>query len=72
METNKNNVLILDPGYLNKSVLREILVKNGFNVHISTNEADAAAAIDNFKPDIILCRASAKMIENNSLLCGHS
>ncbi len=65
----KNNVLILDPGYLDKSVLREILVKNGFNVHISANEADAESAIGRFKPDIVLCRASSRMIENNTLLC---
>jgi EAL domain-containing protein (putative c-di-GMP-specific phosphodiesterase class I)/DNA-binding response OmpR family regulator len=70
METKKNNILILDPGYYGKSILREILVKSGFDVHLSASETDAAAAIDTFKPDIILCRASGKMIKNNSLMCG--
>lgn len=72
MESKQNNVLILDPGYVNKSVLREILVKNGFNVHISTDETDASAAIDSFRPDIILCRASTRMIQDNILMCGFS
>jgi EAL domain-containing protein (putative c-di-GMP-specific phosphodiesterase class I)/DNA-binding response OmpR family regulator len=70
METNKNNILILDPGYYEKSVLRDILLKNGFNVHVSTSDTDAVAAMDTFRPDIILCRASAKMIKNDSMMCG--
>jgi len=70
MKMKKNNVLILDPAYVDKSVLREILVKNGFHVHICVNEPDAINAIDTFKPDIILCRASARMIQNSTLLCG--
>jgi EAL domain-containing protein (putative c-di-GMP-specific phosphodiesterase class I)/DNA-binding response OmpR family regulator len=70
MNDKKYKILVLDPGFYKRSVLQEILVKNEFNVHVSTTEADASKEIDSFKPDIILCRASSRMIKDNKLLCG--
>jgi EAL domain-containing protein (putative c-di-GMP-specific phosphodiesterase class I)/DNA-binding response OmpR family regulator len=70
MEAIHNNILVLDPGHCGESILSEILSKHGFNVHICCNEADAIAVIDSFKPDIILCRASRKMIKNGTMMCG--
>ena len=69
MEMKRYNVLILESGQFGKSVLQDLLVKNGFNVHVSTDDADAADAIASFKPDIILCRASARMIKDNTVMC---
>ena len=63
------SVLILDPAFSNKSVIRDTLADNGFKVHVETNEGGASAALENFKPDIILCRASSQMITDNNLLC---
>ncbi len=70
MNNNIYNVLILDPGSHKKNILQEILAKADFNIHISANENDAMAALEAFKPELILCRASSRMIKDNMLLCG--
>lgn len=63
------NVLILDPGSNKKNILQEILAKAGFNILVSVSEVDATAALETFKPDIILCRFSGKMMKDDRLLC---
>jgi EAL domain-containing protein (putative c-di-GMP-specific phosphodiesterase class I)/DNA-binding response OmpR family regulator len=69
MDNKTYNVLILDPGSYKKNILQDILVKAGFNILVSASEGDATTALESFKPDIILCRASSRMMKDDSLLC---
>lgn len=69
MDNGRYNVLILDPGSHKKNTLQEMLNKAGFNVHLASSEEDAAAVLDLFRPDIILCRASSAMIKDERSLC---
>jgi EAL domain-containing protein (putative c-di-GMP-specific phosphodiesterase class I)/DNA-binding response OmpR family regulator len=70
MNNKTFNILILDPGFYNKSIIQELLVTNEFNVHVATSEAEASAALESFRPDIVLCKASSGMILEDRLLCG--
>jgi EAL domain-containing protein (putative c-di-GMP-specific phosphodiesterase class I)/DNA-binding response OmpR family regulator len=70
MNNNMNNVLILDPGSHKKNILQDILSKAGFNIHLSSGMDDAMAALATFKPDIILCRASSRVLKDSIQLCG--
>ncbi len=69
MNNNAYNVLILDPGSYKKNILREILEKAGFNIMVSAGEGDATAALETFRPDIILCRFSGRLVKDDMLLC---
>jgi EAL domain-containing protein (putative c-di-GMP-specific phosphodiesterase class I)/CheY-like chemotaxis protein len=69
MNSQNYKILILDPAYYKKSVIQDILVKNGFNVHISTSTQNASTAIETFKPDLIICRVSSRMIKEYTLMC---
>ncbi len=69
MNNTSYNVLILDPGSYKKNILQDILEKAGFNILVSASEVDAMAAVEAFKPHIILCRLSGKMLKDDTLLC---
>jgi len=70
MDNTKHNVLILDPGSHRKNILQEILAKAGFNIHVAPGVEDAVAALDTFRPHIVLCRAGSKVLKDSSHLCG--
>lgn len=70
MNSNMNNVLILDPGSHKKNILQETLSKAGFTIHLSTAMDDAMAALETFRPGIILCRANSRLLKDNIQLCG--
>jgi EAL domain-containing protein (putative c-di-GMP-specific phosphodiesterase class I) len=64
------NILILDPGFYNKSIIQELLETKEFNVHVATSEEEASAAFENIRPDIVLCKASSGLIMEDGLSCG--
>ncbi len=63
------NILILDPGFIGKNVILDVLVKNGFNVHVAANEIEASLDLERFGPHLVICRASARLISEERHLC---
>ncbi|MBN2077372.1 MAG: EAL domain-containing protein [Spirochaetes bacterium] len=70
MKSDGYNILILDPGFIDRSALRDALIKKGFQVRVTVNEHDAIGAMEGFRPHLVLCRASERLIGEGRLLCG--
>ncbi len=70
MKRDAYNILILDPGFIDRSAIRDALVKSGFHVRVSVNEHEAIGSLEGFRPHLVLCRASERLIGEGRLLCG--
>jgi CheY-like chemotaxis protein len=68
MTGKKYNILLLETENNHKNVIKDLLVNNGFNVHISSNGNDAASVVNGLKPDIILCRTGKNKFNKESLI----